>query len=145
VIVLLHVLEAGVLTPKIVGHRVGLSESAALIAVIAGGKLLGFVGVVLAVPIAATFAVLVRYAVRYYETTEFFGRESDADVEITPAMALIIPGMRSDAHVLSMIAAEDPAFEHQIAKHDAASELSLEPELGPPGAPPKTGTGGGER
>ena len=54
VILVLHLLEAGVLTPKIVGHRVGLSESGALFAVVAGGKLLGFVGVVLAVPIAAT-------------------------------------------------------------------------------------------
>ncbi len=94
VIVVLHILEAGVLTPKIVGHRVGLSETGALFAVVAGGKLLGFVGVVLAVPIAATVAVLVRYAVRYYEHTEFFGRESDADVEITQSMALIMPGVR---------------------------------------------------
>jgi predicted PurR-regulated permease PerM len=92
VILVLHLLEAAVLTPKIVGHRVGLSESGALLAVVAGGKLLGFVGVVLAVPIAATFAVLVRYAVRYYETTDFFGRESDADIVVTPAMALIMPG-----------------------------------------------------
>ena len=99
VIGVLHILEAGVLTPKIVGHRVGLSESAALLAVVAGGKLLGFVGVVLAVPIAATFAVLVRYAVRYYEHTAFFGNESDADVVVTPAMALIIPGMRGVAGV----------------------------------------------
>lgn len=94
VILVLHLLEAGVLTPKIVGHRVGLSESGALFAVVAGGKLLGFVGVVLAVPIAATVAVLVRYAIRYYEHTAFFGRESDADIVITPAMALIIPGMK---------------------------------------------------
>jgi predicted PurR-regulated permease PerM len=92
VFVVLHLLEAAVLTPKIVGHRVGLSESGALLAVVAGGKLLGFVGVVLAVPIAATFAVLARYFVRYYQHTDFFGRESDADVVITPAMALIIPG-----------------------------------------------------
>lgn len=92
VFVVLHLLEAAVLTPKIVGHRVGLSESGALLAVVAGGKLLGFVGVVLAVPIAATFAVLARYLVRYYERTDFFGRESDADVVITPAMALILPG-----------------------------------------------------
>src|SRR5689334_20634027 len=92
VILVLHLLEAAALTPKIVGHRVGLSESGALLAVVAGGKLLGFIGVVLAVPIAATCAVLVRYAVRYYEHTSFFGHESDADVVITPAMALIMPG-----------------------------------------------------
>jgi predicted PurR-regulated permease PerM len=96
VIVVLHLIEAALLTPKIVGHRVGLSETGALFAVVAGGKLLGFVGVVLAVPIAATVAVLVRYAVRYYEHTEFFGRESDADIVITPSMALIMPGVRID-------------------------------------------------
>ena len=101
VILVLHVLEAGVLTPKIVGHRVGLSESGALLAVVAGGKLLGFVGVVLAVPLAATFAVLVRYAVRYYEHTAFFGHESDADVVITPAMALIMPGVVRGAKVVA--------------------------------------------
>src|SRR5207244_12115326 len=60
VILCLHILEAGVLTPKIVGHRVGLSETGALFAVVAGGKLLGFVGVVLAVPIAAPTPALPR-------------------------------------------------------------------------------------
>ena len=100
VILCLHLLEAGVLTPKIVGHRVGLSESGALLAVVAGGKLLGFVGVVLAVPIAATTAVLVRYAIRYYEHTAFFGHESDADVVITPAMALIMPGVVAGAKII---------------------------------------------
>src|SRR5690242_18992653 len=93
VILCLHLLEAGFLTPKIVGHRVGLSETGALFAVVTGGKLLGFVGVVLAVPIAATTAVLVRYLLRYYEHTQFFGHESDADVVITKAMALIMPGV----------------------------------------------------
>jgi predicted PurR-regulated permease PerM len=118
VIVVLHLLEAGVLTPKIVGHRVGLSETGALFAVVAGGKLLGFVGVVLAVPIAATVAVLVRYAMRYYEHTEFFGRESDADVVITPAMALIMPGVRLETRVADT--------DHRIVSRDWPTE----PELG---------------
>jgi predicted PurR-regulated permease PerM len=112
VILCLHLLEAGVLTPKIVGHRVGLSESGALFAVVAGGKLLGFVGVVLAVPIAATCAVLVRHAIRYYEHTSFFGRESDADVEITPAMALVMPGVQLGGEILKDL---------QAARQEAAT------------------------
>ncbi len=88
----LHLLEAAVLTPKIVGHKVGLSESAALFAVVAGGKLLGFVGILLAVPIAATVAVLLRHAFRYYSTTEFFGDEADAIVPVTPAMQVVMMG-----------------------------------------------------
>ncbi len=86
----LHLLEAAVLTPKIVGHKVGLSESAALFAVLAGGKLLGFIGILLAVPLAATAAVLLRHLVRRYERSEFFGDEADAIVPVTPAMALMM-------------------------------------------------------
>lgn len=126
VIACLHVLEAGFLTPKIVGHRVGLSESGALFAVVAGGKLLGFVGVVLAVPIAATCAVLVRYGLRYYEHSEFFGRESDGDVVITPAMAIIMPGLAPDVQVAP--APQDVP--------DRTSEIPIEAvELGSAGAP----------
>jgi predicted PurR-regulated permease PerM len=146
VILCLHLLEAGVLTPKIVGHRVGLSESGALLAVVAGGKLLGFVGVVLAVPIAATTAVLVRYAVRFYEHTSFFGRESDADVVITPAMALIMPGVVLGAKVVGGGRADsdgdgepDPALD--LPRGDelldrAADDWLFDPELplGPSGA-----------
>ena len=91
VIVVLHLLEAAVLTPKIVGHRVGLSESAALFAVVAGGKLLGFVGILLAVPLAATCAVLIRHLFRRYERSEFFGHEDDALVPVTDAMAAVMP------------------------------------------------------
>jgi predicted PurR-regulated permease PerM len=123
VIVVLHLLEAALLTPKIVGHRVGLSETGALFAVVAGGKLLGFVGVVLAVPIAATCAVLVRYAVRYYETTEFFGRESDADVVITPSMALIMPGIRLEQATAPVV---EPALPGDSPTGD---EWSISPEL----------------
>jgi predicted PurR-regulated permease PerM len=142
VILCLHLLEAAVLTPKIVGHRVGLSESGALLAVVAGGKLLGFVGVVLAVPIAATTAVLVRYAVRFYEHTAFFGHESDADVVITPAMALIMPGVSPGARSPGPPPAEvaprvAPVLEPERSALDlSADEWMFEAELplGPSGA-----------
>jgi predicted PurR-regulated permease PerM len=152
VILVLHLLEAGVLTPKIVGHRVGLSESGALLAVVAGGKLLGFVGVVLAVPIAATTAVVVRYAVRFYEHTSFFGHESDADVVITPAMALIMPGIVLGAKVIGADRpgtaptvepalddddAPEPASAASAVTEGATDEWMVDPELplGPSGIP----------
>lgn len=137
VIVVLHLLEAAVLTPKIVGHRVGLSESAALLAVVAGGKLLGFVGVVLAVPIAATFAVLVRAIIRYYESTAFFGRESDADVVITPAMALVMPGTPWSWSLAGYTPSEDIELPERgpAATGTGEDEWLIAPELGPSGAP----------
>ena len=148
VILCLHLLEAAVLTPKIVGHRVGLSESGALLAVVAGGKLLGFVGVVLAVPLAATTAVLVRYAIRYYEHTSFFGHESDADVVITPAMALIMPGVVPGAKIIGGTAEPEAQSEVELEPSPldvSVDEWMFEPELplGPPGAPRDTGRGDG--
>ena len=134
VILCLHLLEAGVLTPKIVGHRVGLSESGALFAVVAGGKLLGFVGVVLAVPIAATCAVVVRYGIRYYEHTAFFGHESDADVVITPAMAMIMPGIAAGAKIIAVPSIGDEGEEMIDDEYEpAADDWNIEPELGAAG------------
>jgi hypothetical protein len=137
VILCLHLLEAGVLTPKIVGHRVGLSESGALFAVLAGGKLLGFVGVVLAVPIAATCAVLVRYGIRYYEHTAFFGHESDADVVITPAMAMIMPGIVPGAKIVAEPVLGEHREEILDDEYQPADGWDIEPELGAAGGPPK--------
>jgi predicted PurR-regulated permease PerM len=138
VIVCLHLVEAAVLTPKIVGHRVGLSESGALLAVVAGGKLLGFVGVVLAVPIAATTAVLVRYALRFYEHTAFFGHESDADVVVTPAMALIMPGMPLGEKIAAAQRQPERAPEPELESTEvvgppAAWQFEAELPLGPSG------------
>lgn len=139
VMVVLHLLEAAVLTPKIVGHRVGLSESGALLAVVAGGKLLGFVGVVLAVPIAATTAVVVRYAMRFYEHTAFFGHESDADVVITPAMAVILPGKVPGAKIVdaAKIELEPPDVSTDEWLFDSELPLGPSGRHVPPTDPPK--------
>jgi len=61
-----QVVESYVLTPWLVGDRVGLHPLWVLFAVLAGGALLGFLGVLLAVPVAAVVAVLARHARRRY-------------------------------------------------------------------------------
>jgi len=61
-----QVLESQVITPKLVGERVGLHPVWVLFALFAGGTLFGFVGVLLAVPAAAAIGVLVRYAIEQY-------------------------------------------------------------------------------
>jgi len=65
-------LEGYVLTPKLVGDRVGLHPVWVLFALFAGGSLLGFVGVIIAVPVAAIAGVLVRFVLRQYRTSSFF-------------------------------------------------------------------------
>lgn len=117
IIGVLHLLEAGVLTPKIVGHRVGLSESAALFAVLAGGKLLGFVGVVL----AATVGVLVRHGFKVYEQSSFFGVETDDQVPVSPAMDAVLPVERA-ALPHTRPTAELAAAEQALAAKPSAGE-----------------------
>lgn len=59
-------IESAVLTPRLLGGRVGLHPVWVLFAVFAGGDVMGFVGVLIAVPAAAAIAVLVRYWIDVY-------------------------------------------------------------------------------
>jgi predicted PurR-regulated permease PerM len=64
-----QVIEGNFLTPKMVGERVGLHPVWVIFGLLAGGALFGFIGVLLAVPMAAVIGVLVRFAVgRYLES-----------------------------------------------------------------------------
>jgi predicted PurR-regulated permease PerM len=58
--------EGNFLQPKLVGDRVGLHPVWLIFALFAFGYLLGFVGVLVAVPLAAAIGVLVRFALRQY-------------------------------------------------------------------------------
>lgn len=59
-------LEGNVLAPKLVGHSVGLHPVWLMFALFAFGYLFGFVGLLLAVPLAAATGVLTRFALRRY-------------------------------------------------------------------------------
>ena len=64
-----QVIEGNFLTPRLVGDRVGLHAVWVIFGLLAGGALFGFVGVLLAVPMAAVIGVLARFAVgRYLES-----------------------------------------------------------------------------
>jgi predicted PurR-regulated permease PerM len=60
------------LTPKLVGDRIGLHPVAVLFAVLAGGHLFGFFGILLALPVAAVIAVLLRHAQDEYLKSVFY-------------------------------------------------------------------------
>jgi predicted PurR-regulated permease PerM len=59
-------LEGYVLSPKLVGESIGLHPVWLMFALFAFGYLFGFVGMLLAVPLAAASGVLVRFALRQY-------------------------------------------------------------------------------
>ena len=59
-------IEGTVLTPKLVGDRIGLHPVIVIFAIAAGGQLFGFFGILLALPAAAVLSVLVRFAYHRY-------------------------------------------------------------------------------
>lgn len=59
-------IDAAFLTPNLVGGRVGLHPVWIIFALMTGGALFGFTGVLLAVPVASVIGVLVRFAIQRY-------------------------------------------------------------------------------
>jgi len=67
-----HILESLILAPLLIGDRIGLHPVAVIFAILAGGKLFGFLGVLLALPVAAVIMVWVRYFVHHYVTSRYY-------------------------------------------------------------------------
>jgi predicted PurR-regulated permease PerM len=67
-----QMIESMVLTPVLVGDRIGLHPVAVIFALMAGGQLAGFVGVVLALPVAAVIMVFARHAVAHYRASNLY-------------------------------------------------------------------------
>ncbi|MCW5734364.1 MAG: AI-2E family transporter [Enhydrobacter sp.] len=67
-----YLLEGNVLSPKLVGDRVGLHPVWIMFALLAGGSLFGFVGVLIAVPVAAVVGVVARHLLEQYRASAFF-------------------------------------------------------------------------
>ncbi|MBD3646507.1 MAG: AI-2E family transporter [Pseudomonadales bacterium] len=67
-----QMLEGMVLTPLLVGDRIGLHPVAVIFAIMAGGQLFGFVGILLALPAAAVIMVFVRHVHQQYKASEIY-------------------------------------------------------------------------
>lgn len=76
-------LESTLLQPKLLGDRIGLHPVAVIFAVLAGGNLFGFTGVLLALPVAAVIMVLLRELHERYKRSSLYGagiRQRDEDI-----------------------------------------------------------------
>ncbi len=67
-----QLIEGFVLSPWLVGDRIGLHPVAVIFAVMAGGQLFGFFGVLLALPVAAVVLVLLRHSHELYLQSSFY-------------------------------------------------------------------------
>ena len=67
-----QMLEGMLLTPVLVGDKIGLHPVAVIFAVLAGGQLFGFVGILLALPVAAVLVVMLRHMHNEYKSSSVF-------------------------------------------------------------------------
>jgi predicted PurR-regulated permease PerM len=83
-----QLLEGYVLVPRLVGGKIGLHPVAVIFAVLAGGHLFGFLGVLLALPAASVVVVLMRYVFARYRQSDLYTEpavvvdEVDVDVKV---------------------------------------------------------------
>lgn len=75
-----QMVEGMLLTPLLVGEKIGLHPVAVIFAVLAGGQLFGFFGILLALPVAAVVMVLLRYTHEQYVSSTLY-----ADKDSPPA------------------------------------------------------------
>jgi predicted PurR-regulated permease PerM len=68
----IQTLEGFVITPRIVGDKLGLSPVWVLLALLAGGDLFGFMGVMLALPLAAVVKVFAMHGLRRYRLSAMY-------------------------------------------------------------------------
>lgn len=66
--------EGMVLTPWLVGDKIGLHPVAVIFAVLAGGQLFGFLGILLALPVASIIMVLIRHIHDIYRESDFYSQ-----------------------------------------------------------------------
>jgi predicted PurR-regulated permease PerM len=78
-----QLLEGYVLVPQLVGDKIGLHPVAVIFAVLAGGYLFGFVGVLLALPAASVILVLLRYLTERYRQSDLYMEEGEGDPVLT--------------------------------------------------------------
>ena len=72
-----QILEGYILTPKFIGEAVGLHPVWVIFSLLAGGALFGFLGVLLALPMAAIVGVLFRFCIDHYKNSSYYNGSSE--------------------------------------------------------------------
>ena len=67
-----QIFEGNILTPKLVGNSVGLHPVSLILALSLFGAFFGFIGLLLAVPLAASAGVILRFFIKKYKMSRLF-------------------------------------------------------------------------
>ncbi len=103
-----QLLEGYVLVPKLVGDKIGLHPVAVIFAVMAGGYLFGFLGVLLALPAASVIMVLLRYLLERYRLSELYTEEGREDPVVTEVEVSVHKSGEVDVRQAGEVDAQTP-------------------------------------
>ncbi|KFN51453.1 AI-2E family transporter [Arenimonas composti] len=125
-----QLLESFFLTPWLVGDKIGLHPVAVIFAIMAGGQLFGFLGVLLALPVAAVVVVVGRYLHQRYTESQLYGADE------TPGSVVGAPsGAIPPAPVGAASAAMEEIAPEGVPTGAIAAEAAPTGEVAPEGAP----------
>lgn len=74
-----NLLESYILSPKLVGEKIGLHPVWVIFALLAGGALFGFLGILLALPVSAVIGVLTRFSLVQYMNSSLYSGDMPKD------------------------------------------------------------------
>lgn len=72
IFILGQMIEGMFITPKLIGSKIGLHPVWIIFALLAGGSLFGFTGMLLAIPVSAVIGVLIRFSIEQYLASSLF-------------------------------------------------------------------------
>ena len=111
--------EGYVLQPFLLGDKIGLSPVAVVFAVLAGAQLAGFLGMLIALPVAAVIVVLLRHARDSYEKSQLYGSRS-VEIQTDPSGSVSIRTQDVDIDV----EIKDPVVNnHQVTENSSNIDL----------------------
>ena len=67
-----QIIESNFVTPNVVGDKTQLSPISIIFALMAGGYLFGFVGMLLSVPVAAAIRILIKHGIEHYKKSAIY-------------------------------------------------------------------------
>jgi len=142
VFILGQIVEGNYLQPKIVGGHVGLHPVWLMLALTVFGTLFGFVGLLIAVPVAAALGVLVRFGVaRYKESALYTGREVPSPPPPPMLVEMVPRGTTERARQLAQMSRDiavaqiqrEEHLAHLLHEHQQRQRMGKVPDAeGPP-------------
>ena len=111
-----QMVEGDILQPFLLGDKIGLSPVAVVFAVLAGAQLAGFMGMLIALPVAAVIVVLLRHARDSYEKSQLYGSRS-VEIQTDPSGSVSIRTQDVDIDV----EIKDPVVNNQQVTENSSN------------------------